>query len=187
MIFDKLRAMRERCGLTVTEISNRSGVPEATVKRIFGGKTGDPQFQTIVALVHAMGGSLDEMMLEGIINDTPKNADMTEQIDEGIKYDTPEDSEMNEYISEGIKHDTPEPEDNEAMQLAIEALERANEARIQDLKESRAETIRNKDETIHLLMRLLVIMGVVLFAVLAALIAYFVWDFSHPNIGLIQY
>lgn len=61
MYVSKLIEMFERSGLTKPILSELSGVPLATIKRIFSGETPSPQFQTVVALVRAMGGSLDEL------------------------------------------------------------------------------------------------------------------------------
>lgn len=56
----KLKEMFEKTRLTKQQLSELSGVPLSTIKRIFSGETPSPQFQTVVDLVRAMGGSLDE-------------------------------------------------------------------------------------------------------------------------------
>lgn len=43
------------------DISTASGLPEATIRKIFSGETADPRFETVVRLVSAMGGSLDKI------------------------------------------------------------------------------------------------------------------------------
>ena len=43
------------------DISAASGLPEATIRKIFSGETADPRFETVVRLVSAMGGSLDKI------------------------------------------------------------------------------------------------------------------------------
>lgn len=64
MNLDYLMTLKDKSGLTNEQIANASGVPESTVTRIFNGKTDNPYFQTIVDIVKALNGSVDEM--EGI-------------------------------------------------------------------------------------------------------------------------
>jgi predicted transcriptional regulator len=59
MIPAYLNTLKTQGNFTIETISNLSGVPEATVKNIFSGKTEDPRFETVSAIVKAMGGSLD--------------------------------------------------------------------------------------------------------------------------------
>lgn len=47
-----------------------SDLPEATIRKIFSGETADPRFETVVKLVLAMGGSIDEML-----GNAPETAD----------------------------------------------------------------------------------------------------------------
>ena len=60
MIIHKLKEMKKESKLTSQQLSALSGVPASTITRIMSGDTVNPQFQTIVDLVRAMGGSLDE-------------------------------------------------------------------------------------------------------------------------------
>lgn len=39
-----------------------SGLPDATIRKIFSGETSDPRFETVAKLVTAMGGSMDEII-----------------------------------------------------------------------------------------------------------------------------
>lgn len=59
---DKLKALKKERGLTNAEIATLSGVPVSTVNRIFSGETPNPQFESIVSIVVALGGSLDELV-----------------------------------------------------------------------------------------------------------------------------
>jgi transcriptional regulator with XRE-family HTH domain len=59
MLTNYLNALKTKGNFTYETISNLSGIPEATVKNIFSGKTEDPRFETVSAIVAAMGGSLD--------------------------------------------------------------------------------------------------------------------------------
>ena len=59
MLLTYLNTLKDKGNFTFEGISNLSGVPEATVKNIFSGKTSDPRFETVSAIVISMGGSLD--------------------------------------------------------------------------------------------------------------------------------
>lgn len=60
MVKNYLNALKTKGNFTYSDISNLSGIPEATIRKIFSGETADPRFDTIVKLVVSMGGSLDE-------------------------------------------------------------------------------------------------------------------------------
>ena len=57
-----LNALKTKGKYTYTDISNLSGIPEATIKKIFSGETADPRFDTIQKLVTSMGGSMDNII-----------------------------------------------------------------------------------------------------------------------------
>lgn len=55
------RLMDEK-NVSKEQLANVSGVPLATIKRILSRQTENPYFDTMVSLVTALGGSLDEIM-----------------------------------------------------------------------------------------------------------------------------
>ena len=59
MLTAYLNTLKNQGNFTFETIANLSGIPEATVKNILTGKTEDPRFETVSAIVKAMGGSLD--------------------------------------------------------------------------------------------------------------------------------
>ena len=59
MLTTYLNALKNKGNFTIETISNLSGIPEATVRNVFSGKTEDPRFETVSALINSMGGSLD--------------------------------------------------------------------------------------------------------------------------------
>lgn len=61
MWFDKLKSMKNIRGLTTQEVAERSKVPEPTLEKLFAGKTKDPKLSTIIAVVHALGYTLDDL------------------------------------------------------------------------------------------------------------------------------
>lgn len=61
MWLDELRKMKSESGLTTKEISNRSGIPEPTLEKLFAGATKDPKLTTIQQLVHFFGHTLNDL------------------------------------------------------------------------------------------------------------------------------
>lgn len=58
----RLRKMKKDSGLTTSEISERSGIPEPTLEKIFSGTTKAPKLPTMQELVHFFGYTLDDLV-----------------------------------------------------------------------------------------------------------------------------
>lgn len=74
MLTNYLNALKNKGNFTYEAISNLSGIPEATVRNILTGKTEDPRFETVSALVNSMGGSLDAIYTAAKKEDVEANA-----------------------------------------------------------------------------------------------------------------
>ena len=74
MLTNYLNALKNKGNFTYETISNLSGIPEATVRNILTGKTEDPRFETVSALVNSMGGSLDAIYTAAKKEDVEANA-----------------------------------------------------------------------------------------------------------------
>ena len=61
MIKEYLKYLKVNGGFSWHDIASASGLPEATIRKIFSGETADPRFDTVVRIVSAMGGSLDKI------------------------------------------------------------------------------------------------------------------------------
>lgn len=62
MVRDYLNTLKNKGNFTNAELSNLSGIPEATIRKILNGETPDPRFETIAKIVTAMGGNLDDIL-----------------------------------------------------------------------------------------------------------------------------
>ena len=62
MVSEYLNALKNKGNFTSAELSNLSGIPEATIRKILSGETADPRFETIAKLVASMGGSMDDII-----------------------------------------------------------------------------------------------------------------------------
>lgn len=62
MIKDSLNALKSKAGITCSEWSKLSNVPEGTIRKILSGETPDPRFDSIFKLVSSVGGSMDDII-----------------------------------------------------------------------------------------------------------------------------
>lgn len=54
---ERLRALKDKSGMTTKQIADKCNTPESTVARIFSGKTPNPTIITVMAMTKAMGGT----------------------------------------------------------------------------------------------------------------------------------
>ena len=54
---ERLRALKDKSGMTTKQIAEKCNIPESTVTRIFAGKTPNPTIITIMSMTKAMGGT----------------------------------------------------------------------------------------------------------------------------------
>lgn len=66
-----LAALKNETKMSWAELSQKTGLPDSTIRKIFSGNTLDPRLETIFQIVFAMNGSLDDM-LKGSRTDTHK-------------------------------------------------------------------------------------------------------------------
>lgn len=99
MLSEDLHALKVKNNLSVKKIAEMSGVPESTVSRILAGQTTDPGFETVRAIVVAMGGSLDE--LAGISKREATCAEtLREELEKSEKRERK--AEIKQYVLFGI-------------------------------------------------------------------------------------
>ena len=61
MVKDNLNTLKAKAGITCSEWSRLSTVPEVTIRKILSGETPDPRFDTVFKLVSSVGGSMDDI------------------------------------------------------------------------------------------------------------------------------
>lgn len=61
MWLDKFNEMRKNSGLSLDEISAKSGIPKGTLSKITAGITKAPPLETMRKLVYSMGYTLDDL------------------------------------------------------------------------------------------------------------------------------
>lgn len=62
MVFNYLALLKEKTGMSWADIEAASRIPQATVRKIFSGETKNPAFDTVVAIVIAMGGNINDLI-----------------------------------------------------------------------------------------------------------------------------
>ncbi len=62
MVKKYLIDLKNKGNFSWSDLSEMSGIPDATIRKIFSGETADPRFDTVAKLVVAMGGSMDEII-----------------------------------------------------------------------------------------------------------------------------
>lgn len=60
----RLRKIRSEQGMTVKDLSEKSGVPEKTIYRIETGEVQDPKISSIEPLIGALNCSADELLFD---------------------------------------------------------------------------------------------------------------------------
>ena len=115
MLTTYLNTLKNQGNFTTETIAKMSGVPEGTVKNILSGKTEDPRFETVYALVTAMGGSLDAISA----------AASTSKVD----------VEGNSVITLKETYDQRLQEIREHYQMRINDMEKHYEQRIEEINE----------------------------------------------------
>lgn len=83
MLIKKMQNLKDETKMSYQDIADKSGVPVSTVKRIFSGQTPDPGYSTVLSIIEAMGGSVEDVK-----NNAPEQP----------KNDTPE-QQKNETVS----------------------------------------------------------------------------------------
>lgn len=59
--FELMKDLKEKSGMINRTIAEKSGVPEPTLEKIFSGATRKPGINTVIDIIHAMGGTLDSI------------------------------------------------------------------------------------------------------------------------------
>ena len=75
-IIDRLKALKAKCGKSISQIAKECDVPESTVTRILSGKTPNPTVATVIAMYKAMGGTaadvFDDTVKVDVVSEAPQ-------------------------------------------------------------------------------------------------------------------
>ena len=73
-----LKTLKEKTGLTYSEIADKSGRSESSVKNLFSANVDDPRVDTVAPIVYTLGGSMDEMLNPGKSKDELKEVSVVQ-------------------------------------------------------------------------------------------------------------
>lgn len=99
MVKEYLNTLKKAGNYSWTDIANLSGIPEATVRKVFSGETADPRFETIAKLVISMGGDMNDVIDNKKKKDIEISSTITLKESCEMRLD-----DMKEYIS-SLKRD----------------------------------------------------------------------------------
>nr|DAO17210.1 MAG TPA: Helix-turn-helix XRE-family like protein [Caudoviricetes sp.] len=112
---DAFNRLRKESGMSLDEISFKSGVPKGTLSKITSGITKNPSIETMRTLVHCMGYTLDD--LDDGSKRTEKNSPNTSVSEEAILKDA---TEIYETVNKfAVEHNI----DQKRIEKAIRILE----------------------------------------------------------------
>ena len=64
MWLENLKELKKRTGMSTKQIADKAHLPEKTVSRILSGDTDHPRIDTLVLIVEAMGGKMNEIFAD---------------------------------------------------------------------------------------------------------------------------
>lgn len=99
MVKEYLNTLKSAGNYSWSDIANLSGIPEATVRKVFSGETADPRFETIAKLVISMGGDMNDVLDNKKKKDIEISSTITLKESCEMRLD-----DMKEYIA-SLKHD----------------------------------------------------------------------------------
>lgn len=78
MLYKKLQELKDKSGMSYQDIADKSGVPLPTVKRIISGQTSDPGYSSVIAIVKALNGSIDD--IQEVMRENSRSAATTQKM-----------------------------------------------------------------------------------------------------------
>ena len=153
-----LTSLKEKSGLTIEAIAEKSQRSESTVKNLCSGKTEDPRLDTVAPVIYAMGGSIDEMY-------TGKGKDAVKE----ISISSIKEIYEQQLIDMSKTHET-----------HVNNIRSHYEQHIEDLKENFEKRLTDKVEIANFF-KILACVG------LAILIGLLIVEVTNPDLGWIRY
>lgn len=94
MWFSALVELKKRSRKTLKQISEESRVPLGTLNKLFSGQTKDPKLETVQAVVHALGYTLDDLDDSNTVSKNSPGAAEAEPGEDAIR--------LYNYINQGL-------------------------------------------------------------------------------------
>lgn len=84
-VIEEIKSAMKQKGITYNALSQLSGIPLSTIKKILSGHTKNPRIDTLQALLDAVGGESGHQYVR--VELTQEEADRLDRIIEAIKFD----------------------------------------------------------------------------------------------------
>lgn len=134
-IKEYITALKNAGNFTLEDIANLSGIPLATIRNIYTGKTPDARFSTISKIIISLGGDLNELV----------GYEKKKEIEVNSTVSLKETYEMR--ISDLINSYETRIEDIKALcETRIEDVQKCYEIRIADMKRNYEERLNEQKE-----------------------------------------
>lgn len=159
MVSEYLESLKERGKWNFSDLSQKTGLSESTIRRIFTDPDNNPTMDTLVKLVVAMGGSLDKLV--GINSEMPHTRNDPET--DGMQVTG---QEMRELQKEMLAHQ------RESYERELSNLRMANERLVAEKKSLR---------------RTLYVVLSVMISLMFTTILFLIYDLTHLDRGWIQF
>lgn len=171
MIADALKQMRKSSGMTLDEVSKKSGVPMSTISRISSGETKEPSISTVIALVQAMGGSMDDL------TDAPKTVQNAHINASECKGDNCPQIKL--YERQRVADEQWRISISKQTEERVEGIKNLYEQRIESIEKKYIAQLDTKDRWI----RMLIISTIISLLIIAVIV---VADLMLADIGFIR-
>lgn len=171
MLADSLKQMRKTAGMTLEEVSKKSGVPMSTISRISSGETKEPAVTTVMALVKAMGGSMDDL------TDTPKTSQNAHISASECKGDACPQIKL--YERQRVADEQWRVSMSQQTEERVAGIKNLYEARIESIEKKYIAQLDTKDRWI----RLLIVSTIIALIIISVIV---VADIMLADIGFIR-
>ena len=167
MIAGKIKEMKLRSGMTNQQVADKSGVPIGTVNRVMADQVQNPNFETISAIVMALGGSIDE-----VVGHTPTVAAPVETAE----------PEKSSQPSQAVAQERPQQKESTPDHVSsdlVRGYEMLLKERLKVIA-AKNQLLEEKNQWIKRLFILCCILGAMIIEVL-------LFDVVNPNLGFFQH
>jgi transcriptional regulator with XRE-family HTH domain len=161
-----LKQLKEKTGLTYGDIAEKSKRSESSLKYLFFGNVDDPRVDTIMPIVYALGGSMDEMLNPGKSRDELKEVSVVQL------------REMYESQIATMK---------ETSEAHINNIRAHYEQHHEDLKENYEMRLSDKRELIKTLERECLSSKIFSWICVLVLVVILVAELMNPTLGWIKF
>lgn len=175
-LIDYMKSRQKAAGLTVRQYAELANVTENTINNIYYKKVDSVKIDIAARLVHAIGGSLDEVFGLGASAESSSNQNIT-----SIQIQNPA-SPAPSYNADKFMDEL-----RLSHQRDMEALQKSHDHEMATLLSAHASETKAREEHLKDVRVSRNMWCVIACALMALICVWLVWDLTHPQAGLIRY